>query len=88
MSQPGFGVVTRGLCHGMVWCHDMTFSVATMTLQWKTEVCHDRVFSMAIGFGCWFRDTVLVSRQGWALGQCPDKRAPSAQRQHTQQRAR
>ena len=45
--------------------------VVTANLQWKTEVCRDRVFSIATGFGC------LVSRQGRACGRCHD-RAPSA----------
>ena len=52
MSKHSFGVATRGLRRGMVWCRDMTLDVATTTLQWKTEVCRDRVFSVATGFGC------------------------------------
>ena len=43
MSRPGFGVATRRLRCEMVWCLDMTFGVATTTLQWKTD-------SVATGF--------------------------------------
>ena len=52
VSRPNFGVATRGLRRGMVWYRDMTFGVTTMSLQWKTKVCRDKVFSVSTGFGC------------------------------------
>ena len=52
VSQHIFGVATRGLRRGMVWCRDMTLGVAKAMLQWKTEVYRDRVFFVTTGFGC------------------------------------
>ena len=51
----------------------MTLGVVIAALQWETEVCRDKVFFVATGFG------FLVLRQGQACGQHRDKRAPSAQ---------
>ena len=45
-----------GLHRGLVLYRDMTLGVATAALQWETEVCREKVFTVAIGFGC------LVSR--------------------------
>ena len=52
MSRPSLVVATRGLHRGMAWCRDMTHGVAITTLQWMTKVYRNRVFSVAIGFGC------------------------------------
>ena len=68
VSRSSFGVTTRGLRRWMILCHDMTLGVIITTLQWKTKVCRDRVFSIATkcslsrqGLVVWCRDTILVS---------------------------